>query len=82
MKLAVFKSTSTTNRFNKNQKVWVVFDQGNYLQIKFRWKGSGRYVNGILAKWPYSSSNRINDIVGNTLKEVEVTEKFYTFIQR
>lgn len=50
-KVQYFKSTKETNRFNKNQKVWVRLDCANHLMIYFKWRGKGRYVNGIIDKF-------------------------------
>jgi hypothetical protein len=46
----MFKATRSTNRFNKNQAVWVSFDHANHLDIYFKFRGSGRYVRGVIDK--------------------------------
>ena len=68
-----FKSRRRTNRFNKNQKVWIEHEYANHLAIRFRWRGKGRYVSGIIDK--FSSA------VGE-LKEIEVADGFAERIHR
>ena len=72
-----FKALKSTKRFRKNQKVWIVADWGNCLRIRFRWRGSGRYVRGIISKHD-ASSNGPNKTIGEYhYPTVEVTEAFY-----
>lgn len=73
MKLKYFKAQKQTGRFNKSQKVWIVHEYANHLQIRFRWRGRGRYVNGTI--------NRFASEVGE-IKEAGVTPQFYKRIQR
>ena len=69
----MFKAQKQTRRFNKNQRVWIVKEYGNFCIIKFRYRGRGRYVSGIL--------NKENQTVANvTFKEIEVHEDFYNKI--
>ena len=44
----MFKAAKRTNRFNKNQKVWIEWEFGNHLHIRFKWRGNGRYVSGVI----------------------------------
>ncbi len=46
-----FKATKKTKRFNANQKVWIIFDCANHLCVRFKYRGKGRYVNGIADKF-------------------------------
>ena len=71
--ISYFKALKETRRFRKNQKVWIVHEYGNFCIIKFRYRGSGRYVSGIL--------NKENQTVANaTFKEITVHEDFYNKI--
>jgi hypothetical protein len=66
--VSLFKAQKTTKRFNLNQKVWIVHHNGNSMVVFFKWRGKGRYVNGIVdSKSP---------CVGE-LKEIEVSKSFY-----
>lgn len=67
MKIKAFRATRKTNRFNKNQRVWVVVNGANMLKIVFKYRGSGRYVNGVVDKFA--------SCVGE-LTEIEVAEDF------
>lgn len=49
-KVQYFKSIKKTNRFNKNQKVWIRYNFANHLYLFFRWRGNGRWINGICDK--------------------------------
>ena len=46
-----FKALKQTKRFNKNQKVWIRHNYANNLEIRFKWRGKGRYVNGDIDKF-------------------------------
>lgn len=74
--LEMFKSKNRTHRFRKNQKVWIQYRYGNHSDIVFKWRGSGRYVRGKISNYDTNSFDFRYD-----LKEIDVTEKFYTFIQ-
>ena len=68
--LLMFKAQVDTKRFNKNQRVWVTKEYGNFCQVYFKYKGRGHYVHGLL--------NKENKTVRNcTFKKIEVTEEFY-----
>ena len=72
--ISYFKALKETRRFRKNQKVWIVHEYGNFCIIKFRYRGSGRYVSGIL--------NKENQTVANaTFKQITVHEDFYNKIR-
>jgi len=47
-KITYFKATKDSNRFNKNQKVWVICYSSNHSDICFKWRGKGRYVTGVI----------------------------------
>lgn len=75
-----FKAKVNTKKFRKNQKVWITLELGNHLYIISRWRGKGRYVSGVIAKWD-SSYNNLSRIIGDGgIKEMEVTNDFYTRI--
>ena len=62
-----FKATKQTNRFNKNQKVWIKLNMANCLMVWFKYRGKGRYVSGMCDKLaPY---------VGE-IKTIEVDDSF------
>ena len=67
MKIEYFRSKKKTNRFNANQKVWIRLECDNHLYVWFKWRGSGRYVSGVLDKF----ANCVGEI-----KEIEVDESF------
>lgn len=66
-KVKYFKATMDTHRFRQNQKVWIRHQGGNSIDIYFRWRGKGRYTNGII----YNSHKSIGEI-----KEIEVQDSF------
>jgi len=47
----MFKARAKTRRFRKNQKVWVRALEQNHLQVWFRWRGSGTYVQGTIDRF-------------------------------
>lgn len=67
MFLRFFKAQKQTKRFRKNQKVWVVHDFSNHLHIRFKWRGKGRYVIGIISK--------DSQVIGE-MREIEVANDF------
>lgn len=62
-----FKAARRTNRFNANQKVWIRLNSQNHLWIRFKWRGRGRWVNGIVGK--------NNPSVGE-IRQIEVDDDF------
>jgi len=75
--IKMFKSNKTTKSINLNQDVWVVNDYANHLDIRYKFRGKGRYVNAIIDKWNHKGTS-YNQIIGeNGLKEIEVDEEFY-----
>lgn len=46
-----FKAAKKTKRFNMNQKVWIILECANHLYIRFKYRGKGRYVNGVVDKF-------------------------------
>jgi hypothetical protein len=69
MKVKYFKAPKDTHRFRGNQIVWIVSRHQNYVDIKFKWRGSGRYTKGV------EDIEHVSNI-----KEIEVTENFFKFI--
>jgi len=77
-KLKMFKARKETNRFRKNQRVWVEYEFGNHARIRFRWRGNGRYVSGTINKWSFTKKATWNPVIGQEgFKEIEVEEEFY-----
>lgn len=73
----MFKAKKQTKRFNKNQKVWVVYDFGNHASIRFKYRGYGRYVNGIIDKWNWTAKANFNTVIGEEgFKEIMVSRSF------
>ena len=72
----MFKAQRSTKRFRKNQKVWIKMAHGNHLSIHFKWRGKGRYVNGIIDK--HSNNWRdFNPVIGTyEYKKVPVLKEF------
>lgn len=71
-KVQYFKAATKTKRFNENQRVWVSHRFANHSYIWFRWRGSGRYVTGIID----------NDAPAyGELKTIEVDQAFADRIQ-
>jgi hypothetical protein len=68
-----FKATKQTNRFNKNQKVWIRYDHHNFYQIYFKFRGKGRYVTGFIDK----GHSSIGDI-----KTMDVADDFADRVAR
>jgi hypothetical protein len=66
-RIKMFKSTRDTKRFKTNQKVWIVHDFGNHISVRFKWRGSGRYVSGVCDKHA--------PCVGE-IKEIDVDDDF------
>jgi hypothetical protein len=65
--VTMFKATERTPRFNANQRVFVSFEHANHLDIYFKFRGSGRYVRGVIDK---ASPAR------GELKAIEVDDSF------
>lgn len=66
-KVKLFRAVKRTNRFNQNQKVWISFENGNFLNIWYRYRGKGRYVRGII--------DRFSPVIGE-IKEIDVSDEF------
>lgn len=69
--ISYFKTTKKTKRFNKNQNVWIRFSYSNHLHIYYKYRGKGRYVNGIIDRF----SKTINEI-----KTINISDEFYNKI--
>lgn len=77
MLIKMFKAQKQTKRFRKNQKVWVVLDCANHAYIRFKWRGSGRYVNGVIDKWNSTQKANWNTAIGEGgFKEIEISDDF------
>ena len=50
MEVQYFKAQEKSNRYRKGQKVWVRFNFANHLYTYHKWRGNGRYVEGIIDK--------------------------------
>lgn len=76
MTIKYFRAQKDTRRFRKNQKVWVVIDHANHAQIRFKWRGKGRYVNGVIAKFSLIKGEwTLNRTIGEDgFKEIEVDD--------
>lgn len=74
MLIKMFKAQRQSNRFRKNQKVWVTVDFANHAFIRFKWRGNGRYVNGVIPKFIGQQWNK--DIGEDGFKEIEVDDEF------
>jgi len=79
--VGIFKAQKQTNRFNKNQRVWVVMDFGNHLRIAFKWRGRGRYVSGTIAKWNHTGTWFNPAIGGDGIKQIDVDESFAAMLR-
>ena len=66
-RIKYFRPKEQTNRFSEGQKVWIVLDLGNGYTIYHKWRGSGRYVFGEIAK----DSPYIGEV-----KEMEIPKSF------
>lgn len=66
-KVQMFKAAKDTKRFKRNQKVWVSYLFSNHMRIYYKYRGSGRWVRGVI--------DRGNTAVGE-IHEVEVDNKF------
>ena len=73
MIVKMFKAKKQTNRFNKNQKVWITLEFGNHAYIRFKFRGKGRYVSGVIEKWNFTNKANWNTVIGEEgFKEVKV----------
>jgi len=62
-----FRALRDTHRFRKNQKVWIRTWHHNHYDIRFKFRGKGRYISGIID----NSSPAVGEI-----KEIEVEDGF------
>ena len=46
-----FKSTKESNRYKKGQKIWIRLNCANHLYTYHKWKGFGRYTEGVIDKF-------------------------------
>jgi hypothetical protein len=75
VKVEMFKAKKQTKRFNKKQDVWVTFNCANHLYIRFKYRGKGRYVNGIIDKWN-TSGTKLNEVI-EEIKSIDISEEFH-----
>ena len=68
-----FKCLRKSKRFNENQKVWIICNFANFLWIRYKYRGKGRYVNGEIDKY--------SNIVG-PIKKIIVDKDFYKRIMK
>lgn len=71
-----FKVNRKTNRTRLNQKVWIRYDQGNYIDVRYRFKGNGRYINARMSKWAADLKSWSSVIGPKGILTVEVDESF------
>lgn len=77
MLMKMFKAQKQTKRFKKNQKIWVTYEFSNHAYIRFKWRGSGRYVSGVISKWNWTKKANWNTVIGEDgFKEIEVSNDF------
>ncbi len=67
MIVQMFKAAKQTRRFRKNQKVWITWQHGNHLDIRFKWRGRGRFVHGTIDHYAPA--------VG-LIREIDVSDSF------
>ena len=67
MKVQYFKAQEESNRYRKWQKVWVRLNCANHLYTYHKWRGNGRYVEGIIDKF--------SPLIGE-IKTIEVDSDF------
>lgn len=72
----MFKAAKQTRRFNLNQDVWVSFQYSNHLRVRFRYRGKGKWVDGLL-KTKATNYQDWNPIIGESgLRKIEVSDEF------
>lgn len=78
----MFKAAGQTKRFRKNQKVWILYDFGNVMGVCFRWRGSGRYVTGMMRKHNngWSAPNVAIGSTYDNFKTFDIAESFHKFL--
>lgn len=67
-----FISQKESRRFKKGQKIWIRNNCTNYLDIWFKWRKKGRYVQGRIDK--------LSPCVG-TIRSIEVNEKLFNRVK-
>jgi hypothetical protein len=72
-----FIATKESKRFKKGQKVWIRYNYGNHLDIWFRWRKKGRYIQGTIDKLSPCvgkiQSIEVNDFLANRVKGDDYT---------
>ena len=73
-----FKAQIDTNRFKKNQDIWIVALHGNHIDCVAKWRGKGRYVSYTVGIYPSVTNDYVNKILGSldNIKELEVDIEF------
>lgn len=76
----LFRAAQDTKRFRANQKVFICDGSrpGSHYRIKFKWRGKGRWVKGIIGVWR-SSYSKLNPQIGK-IQTIDVTPEFKAFI--
>lgn len=41
----MFKAARDGKKIRANQKIWIVHNYANHLELRFKYRGSGRYIN-------------------------------------
>jgi hypothetical protein len=65
-----FKAHKKTNRFNKNQRIWIQNNFGNHCHIVYKYRNNGRWVKGIIN----------NEWFNRKTQKFEVKDDFYNMI--
>ena len=51
VKVRLFRAARDSHRWRANQKVWIELLCANHMYVRFRWRGRGRYVRGIVDRF-------------------------------
>ena len=79
----MFKAKKQTNRFRKNQRVWILKHHGTHAEIVFKYRGCGRYVKGLLSTEFFSINQEKNSVIGlNGVKSISIDDDFYFKLKR
>jgi len=75
--IKMFKAKKQTKRFRENQKVWVTKELDNHAIIRFKYRGHGRYVSGIISIFDLRGKANYNTVIGECgFTEIMVQKKF------
>ena len=70
VKVLMFKALKNTNRFKKNQTVWIQQHRGTHAYIIYKFRGRHRYVKGII-QVEFDTS-----IISKPMMEIKVERSF------